>query len=222
MPIDSLNSVANGSLALLQGSSGPQSVRPGREEREEGEDRGARSAEREQASQQQFVGAVAQALQSVGVEPPSPPQASAEVAEEPREPAAAQVQEAQQALTYELFRALQSSQNQGLGSAGTNSTDATNSTRQPVQGTGAAAGYTDDIGSRIQTLIRDASASGAGGQTDGLKAAFDRLVQATQPEQQSENADGQGRQPEFQTFLRNLAQNLQGAGPVGGAVNTLV
>lgn len=238
MPIDSLNSVGYNSLAQLQGGSGTQSVRPPRDEREDGEDRGARSAEREQGAQQ-FFAAVGQALESVGIKPPPPPpQAAAEAGEEAREPGQGQrgqvqgqgqAREAFHAFMHELFQSLQN-QSQGLGSAGTDSSSEASSssasssdqTGQTTPGAGQAAGYTDDVGSRLQTLMRDL-ASGSG-RTEGLKAAFDKLAQATRPEQTQPNANAgnQNPQPELQNFLKNLAQNLQGANPVGGAVNTLV
>lgn len=222
MPIDSLNSVGYNSLAQLQGGSGPQSVRPPREERENGEDRGARSAEREQGAQQ-FFAAVGQALESVGIKPPPPPpQAAAEAGEEPREPAQGQAQEALHAFMHELFQSLRP-QAQGLGSAGTDSSnEQTGQTGLSAQASSPASGYGEDVGARIQTLVSDLANGGS--RSEGLKAAFDKLAQSTRPEQSQPNANAgnQNPQPELQNFLKNLAQNLQGANPVGGAVNTLV
>ena len=216
MSIENITSAAYNTAGIQSGGIGAGGgVRPPRRDEDGDGDRGPQGAERGRDAEQ-FVSAVTQALSAVGIQVPAAAGATDSGSTGGDSGNGDQTRQAVRELMHQLFQSLRP-QDAGIGKAGTDAQANGAPAPAPEQ---AGAAYGSDFSTQLQNLVQSVASPNVGGaRSEGLRSAFANLVQATRQEDGSSGAAQQ--QPELQNFLKNLAQNLQSANPVGGAVNTL-
>ena len=214
MSIESITSAAYNTSGIQSGGIGPGGgVRPPRRDEDGDGDRGLQGAGRGRDAEQ-FVSAVTQALSAAGIQVPAAAGATDSGSTGSDSGNGDQAQQAVHELMHQLFQSLRP-QDQAIGKAGTDA----QASGAPAPEQGGAA-YGSDVSTQLQNLVQSVSSPNVGGaRSEGLRSAFANLVQATRQEDGASGAAQQ--QPELQNFLKNLAQNLQSANPIGSAVNTL-